>query len=297
MNPPILRLPVDFADPWEHLRLLSDRGRNDALLTLLERRAKGARVLEVGCGTGLLSVVAARLGAEHVYAVEVTELADRARALVEANGLGDRVTVIQAKLEDLEPTPCDLVFSELLNADPYYEGVLPAMAAATKWLAPGGTMSPRRLAVHVALAWVDEPSDEYTRAHAEVKRICGAHMIDAGPLVESLTVRHPHRYTTNAERAISTVAVAFDHPIGAEAPPDRATVEVYATVDGAVGGAIVWFTAEIDDDVWMGNPPGYGSHWGQMVCGWPRTVQVEVGQPVRLDVQRIGAELVVTPAA
>ena len=52
-----------FADPWEQLRLLSDAPRNALLIELLRRRAPGARVLEVGCGTGLLSCAAAALGA------------------------------------------------------------------------------------------------------------------------------------------------------------------------------------------------------------------------------------------
>ena len=64
--------PIGFANPWEHLRLLSDPDRNQALVTLLERRAPGATVAEIGCGTGLLSLVAARLGAKKVFAIEPT---------------------------------------------------------------------------------------------------------------------------------------------------------------------------------------------------------------------------------
>lgn len=290
-----LTLPTDFADPWEHIRLLSDRTRNDALVSLLERHARGRRVLEVGCGTGLLSCLAARLGATRVYAVETTELATRARRLVEANGLSDVVDVIRADLLDLEPRPVDLAFSELMNADPYYEGVLPAMDAAAKWLVPGGILSPLRVRVHVALAWVEEPAEEYAKAVAEVRRICSAHLIDPEPLLSTLAVQHPHRFTTNAERAVSSVAVAFDHPIGVGSAPDQATVEVVSTVEGEVGGAIVWFAAEVEEGSWMSNPPGHGSHWGQMVCGWTVPLPVTVGQIVRLDVRRVGNEVVVLP--
>lgn len=295
MTEPLV-LPLDFADPWEHIRLLSDRARNDSLLTLLERHARGKRVLEVGCGTGLLSCVAARLGATKVWAVETTELATRARRLVEANGLSDVVDVIRADLVDLAPEPVDLAFSELMNADPYYEGVLSAMEAAAKWVVPGGMLSPRRVQVHVGLAWVEEPPEEYRKAMAEVQRISSTYLLDPGPLLATLAVPHPHRFVTNGERAVSTVALAFDHPIGTGVAPDETIVEVISHVDGAIGGAIVWFAAEVDEDVWMANPPGHGSHWGQMVCGWTAPLRVTVGQVVRLHVRRVGTEVIVLPA-
>ena len=180
------RLPGDFSDPWEHALLLSDRNRNDALLRMLAARAPGQRVLEVGCGTGLLSCVAAKMGARHVYAVEPTPLVERARLFVEKNGLADRVTVLQGKVEDLEPRPVDLAFSELLNADPFLEGVVGAMDSVARWVVPGGRLSPRRLKVYVALGWILEPAAEHAAARAEVERMCAELL--ANPLIESFKV-------------------------------------------------------------------------------------------------------------
>lgn len=290
-------LPIDFADPWEHVRLLSDRSRNDALLEMLRRRAPGARVLEVGCGTGLLSCVAAKLGAAHVWAVEPTPLVAQARAFVRGNGLDDRVTVVQGMIEDVPPVPVDLVFSELLNADPFTEGVVSAMNAAARWLAPGGRLSPRRLKVYVALAWASETPQEHGQARDEVSRLCGEVGLDAGPLLSALDVPHPHRFFTHGERPLSKAALAFDVPLGTgEAIPRETEVVVRSTVDGEVGGALVWFSGEVDDDLWMTNPPGAGTHWGQMICGWPRPLRVKRGRAVRLRVSTIGTNLLVMPA-
>ena len=289
-------LPGDFADPWQHAILLSDRSRNDALLRMLALRAPGARVLEVGCGTGLLSCVAAKLGAVHVYAVEPTPLVERAEALVAANGLTDRVTVLRGRVEDLPPQEVDLAFSELLNADPFLEGVVPAMDAAARWLAPGGRLSPRRLKVYVALAWACEPPEEHALARTEVARICAETGLAPGVVLDALDAWHPMRFVTHGERPISTVACAFDLPLGTGAPaPERADVLVRAKVEGEVGGALVWFSGELDDEIWMSNPPGAGTHWGQLVCGWKRSVRVRPGDAVRLTIERVGSELVVVP--
>lgn len=289
-------LPGDFADPWQHALLLSDRSRNDALLRMLALRAPGARVLEIGCGTGLLSCVAAKLGAAHVFAVEPTPLVECARELVTANGLGDRVTVLEGRIEDLQVEPVDLAFSELLNADPFLEGVVPAMDVAAGWLAPGGRLSPRRLKVYVALAWMCEPPQEHALACSEVRRICAEAGLDPAAVLGTLDAWHPMRFVTHAERPVSTVACAFDLPLGTGAPtPDRAEVTVRAKVEGDVGGALVWFSGEVDDEIWMSNPPGAGTHWGQLVCGWKRSVAVRPGSAVRLTVRRLGHEVVVVP--
>ena len=46
-----------------------------------------AIVLDVGCGTGILSLFAARAGAKHVYAVDASDIAMKAKQIVRANGL------------------------------------------------------------------------------------------------------------------------------------------------------------------------------------------------------------------
>ncbi|KAJ7053116.1 S-adenosyl-L-methionine-dependent methyltransferase [Mycena amicta] len=61
-----------------------------------------ATVLDVGCGTGILSLFAARAGAKHVYAVDASSgIVHRARRIVEANGLQDVITVLEGKVEDV----------------------------------------------------------------------------------------------------------------------------------------------------------------------------------------------------
>jgi protein arginine N-methyltransferase 1 len=58
-------------------------------------------VLDIGCGTGILSIFAARSGAKHVYAIENAEIAHFAVEIIKRNGLSDKITVLKGKMEEI----------------------------------------------------------------------------------------------------------------------------------------------------------------------------------------------------
>ena len=51
-------------------------------------------VLDVGCGTGILSMFCAKAGAKQVIAVDNSNIIDRAKEIVYENGLGDVITYV-----------------------------------------------------------------------------------------------------------------------------------------------------------------------------------------------------------
>ena len=53
---------------------------------------KDAIVLDVGCGTGILSLFAARAGAKRVFAVDASDIAGKAEKIVKANGFDHVIT-------------------------------------------------------------------------------------------------------------------------------------------------------------------------------------------------------------
>ena len=77
----------EFASPILQESLLLDKARCDAYREAIHRTVKpGDVVVDLGAGTGLLSFFALQAGARHVYAIEMSRIADVAAELIEANG-------------------------------------------------------------------------------------------------------------------------------------------------------------------------------------------------------------------
>lgn len=103
-------------------------------------------VVDVGTGSGILAFFAARAGARIVYALEASGAAAHARALLTANGLGEKVCVIQARVEDTTlPEKADIIISEPMGFMLIHERMLESyITARERFLKPGGRMFPTR---------------------------------------------------------------------------------------------------------------------------------------------------------
>jgi len=113
---------------------------------------KGKTVLDVGCGTGILSMFAAKAGAAKVIGVDMSSIVDYAQKIVADNNLSDVVTIIRGKVEEIElPVPkVDIIISEWMGYCLFYESMLDTVLyARDKWLAEGGLMFPDKATLYV----------------------------------------------------------------------------------------------------------------------------------------------------
>jgi SAM-dependent methyltransferase len=136
---------------FQHFELLMRWERSLALKAAIERAVlPGTRVLDAGCGSGLLSMWAARAGAARVVGIDTGDLS-LARALVAANGCGERVELVQADLRALdgvaEPGSFDVLLALLYINDPRRDEAQSRLVAdlAARYLAPGGALLPDRV--------------------------------------------------------------------------------------------------------------------------------------------------------
>lgn len=112
-----------------HEEMLKDEVRTRSYMNAIEQNKHlfaGKIVLDVGCGTGILSMFAARAGARKVYAVECSNIVQQAREIVKDNKLDDIVEVLQGKMEDitLPVEKVDIIISEWMGYFLLYESML-----------------------------------------------------------------------------------------------------------------------------------------------------------------------------
>ncbi|CCF57062.1 hypothetical protein KAFR_0C00670 [Kazachstania africana CBS 2517] len=110
-------------------------------------------VLDVGCGTGILSMFAAKHGAKHVIGVDMSSIIEMARKIVDLNGFSDKITLLRGKLEDVVlPFPkVDIIISEWMGYFLLYESMLDTVLyARDKYLVEGGLIFPDKCSIHIA---------------------------------------------------------------------------------------------------------------------------------------------------
>ncbi|KAK8958643.1 putative protein arginine N-methyltransferase 1 [Platanthera guangdongensis] len=113
---------------------------------------KNKVVLDVGAGTGILSLFCAKAGAKHVYAVECSLMADMAKEIVQTNGLSNVITVLKGKIEDIElPIDrVDVIISEWMGYFLLFENMLnTVLYARDKWLIDDGIILPDKASLYL----------------------------------------------------------------------------------------------------------------------------------------------------
>uniref|UniRef100_A0A673JJB6 type I protein arginine methyltransferase n=1 Tax=Sinocyclocheilus rhinocerous TaxID=307959 RepID=A0A673JJB6_9TELE len=109
-------------------------------------------VLDVGSGTGILSMFAAKAGAKHVYGIECSSISEYSEKIIKSNHLDNVITIIKGKVEETElpVDQVDIIISEWMGYCLFYESMLNTVIyARDKWLKPGGFMFPDRATLYV----------------------------------------------------------------------------------------------------------------------------------------------------
>ena len=115
-------------------------------------------ILDVGCGTGILSMFAVQAGAKHVYAVDCSSIIEQAKKIVSDNGMSNKITLIQGKVEEItlpdNITHVDIIVSEWMGYFLLYESMLnTVLYARDKWLNPTeGIVFPDKAVMYLCAA-------------------------------------------------------------------------------------------------------------------------------------------------
>uniref|UniRef100_A0A146M4R8 type I protein arginine methyltransferase n=1 Tax=Lygus hesperus TaxID=30085 RepID=A0A146M4R8_LYGHE len=111
-------------------------------------------VLDVGCGTGILSMFAAKAGAKKVFGIECSNIVEYANKIVADNSLSHIITIVKGKVEEVTLPEgyeqVDIIISEWMGYCLFYESMLDTVLfARDKWLKPGGMLFPDRACLYL----------------------------------------------------------------------------------------------------------------------------------------------------
>ena len=301
MRTPI-RNPPDpmYAEIEVHRTMICDRVRTESFRRAIDAVVRpGDVVLDVGAGSGILSMFAAKAGAARVYAVERTTVAVLAQELAAANGLAELIEVIHGDVLDVElPETVDVIVSEWLGGFGIDEGMLaPVIAARDRWLKPGGAMIPQSVTAWAGLVH-DRHLDEtlaFLSGNPYGLTLDGLVEMTVNEILYSGTFRHlaegdrrsePGRlWTTDADR------VSLEE---AEAPHQAETL-LQVRDHGTANALAFWFSTDLAPGISLsigpGDPP---THWGMTTAPLRRPIELTPGLSVRARVRTAPAQPVGT---
>jgi Tfp pilus assembly protein PilF len=275
-----------IVQPW-HFPMLNDGPRNDAYEAAIRRAVTpDTLVLDIGAGSGLLSMMAARAGAKHVVTCERTvPVARKARQIVAQNGLADRITVHAKQSNALAvgtdmPGKADVLVSEILDSDLLSEGVLPSLEDAhARLIKPGAKIIPQAASAVIALAGGDQL--------AAMVNVGTASGFNVSAFNEFMPDRLPFDGARFKFDFLSKPAVGlhfdFRQPRYRRA---EHVVDLPVTRSGLCLGVVQWLHVQLDEVTIFENPPGgdptVPTGWVHLLHTFAPPVQVEVGQKVRV---------------
>lgn len=242
--------------PVWHVPMVNDQPRNDAYEAAIKANVKpGDLVLEIGTGSGLLAMMAARAGAQVVTCEAVPWIAETARAIIAANGLSDRITVVNTLSTDLTvgdvlPRLADVLLSEIIASDFLSERVVPAVAdAKARLLRPDARILPARGGIACALA-----GGEVLEKHLFTGPTNGFDLSGFNRLYPR-SVRFDARETQ--PHCLSNVVepLSFDFTVGPVPPGERVDFTLTAEVPGRCVALAQWVWLDFGQGIRFENSP------------------------------------------
>ena len=298
--PPLIH---GFAAAAIHVAMLNDRRRTSAYLAAIAETVKpGDVVVDLGTGTGILALAAARAGARTVYAIEASAIAGAAEAMFQRNGFADRIHVIRGWSTHVTlPEQANVLVTETVGHDPFDEGIAEYMTdARARFLTPGARVIPHGMRVW-ALP-VSVPKDQLDPKHFTTEATARWHQdygFDFSPLLEAMPVA-PLRlqFSTAVAREFPALAepmlvadVNLSQPFASAIDTH---VDFVATGPGCLNGILIYFDLELSPGVSFTTERHAAedtNSWGHRVLGLGTPINVTPGDTLSLHLDRPGGRL------
>ncbi|KAF5348691.1 hypothetical protein D9758_006867 [Tetrapyrgos nigripes] len=238
---------------------------------------KGKTVLDVGCGTGILSMFAAKAGASHVVGIDMSNIIDQAQKIIEANGFKDTITLVKGKLEEAELPiqQFDIIISEWMGYFLLYESMLDTvLLARDRYLKPGGLLFPDNATIYLAAIEDQDYKEEKINFWDNVYGFdysCIKDIALREPLVDTVdlksVVTHPYLIKQIDLTTAKKEDLTFEAPF-----------TLTATRNDYVHAFLAWFDISFKCThkgvKFSTGPHAQYTHWKQTVFYTPSTIKV-----------------------
>jgi hypothetical protein len=258
----------------EHRQYLEDTHRLDAFRRAIDATVRpGDVVIDLGCGTGILGLMACRAGASRVYAIDDGGMIDIARHVAVANGHADRVVHIQGNsMRVTLPEQAHVIVSDQIGRLGFEAGVVEYFGdAARRFLRPGGRLIPA--GVTTWLAPIEAPAltavvDFWRSAPGD---------FDFSPVSDG-AANTGYPATLAVDQNLAAAAPVLQFECGKDASAAKGAASFAVTRPGVLSGLGGWFVAHLAPGITMTNGPGARDQIGR------RQAFLPIANPMRVDV-------------
>ncbi|MBA3256289.1 MAG: 50S ribosomal protein L11 methyltransferase [Pyrinomonadaceae bacterium] len=268
--------------------MATDRVRMDAYSSALEKAIKPhCVVLDIGCGTGIMSLLACKLGAQRVYAVEPDDAIQVAREAAAANGFSERIVFFQDLAKNLElPERADVIISDLRGVLPLNEHHIPSIVdARQRLLSPDGVLIPLQDTLRLAVV---EAPDLYMKYVAPWAK--GEHGFDLGA-ARRIVLNTWRKGRIKPDQLLTEPQcwATLDY-LTIESPDVHAELNCTVERAGTAHGLSVWFDTVLAEGVGFSSGPDAPELiYGNGFFPWLQPVDLAVNDVVTI---KISADLV-----
>lgn len=264
-----------------HKLMIDDKVRMCAFEEAIRESVKGGDiVVDVGAGTGVLSLLSVRAGAKKVYAIERGPLIEVARQLAKANGLAKKIRFLKGDSRTVElPERGDVLISETIGHFGVDEGIVETLEdAAMRFLKASGVIIPRSIRLILALV-------------SDLSAYSQALWTKVGPfnfeVANETSLRRPYIVVPETSSQLMSkpaelIRIEFPNCSVSEI---RKTLLFKSHSRGAVHGLIGWFEARLSHSTTLSsntdsNPT---DSWKRVFFPFQRPLKVVAGTNIVVD--------------
>lgn len=284
--------------PSWHFPMMNDSARNLAFKRALDKVIKpNSIVLDIGTGSGLLSMMAAQSGAAQIHTCELVELIHhKAVEIVKRNGYEDRITLHAKRSTDLTipkdlPERADILVTETIGTGLIEEGVLEVIEHARQNLIkPDAVVIPRGASIH--MMFLD--SDQIYGLH-RVDSVMGFDLSPFNEFSETRDKVWPDHLCNYKHEAISEAVQVYSIEFAEEMPLlANRDLTIRATAAGTVHAVCFWFDLYLDEQITITTNPNSikespdfmkSESWGQRIQTFASPLVVAQGDLLEVKVR------------